>query len=809
MNLWVWLESVLRDARIGSRALMRNKGFAATAVLSLALGIMAAASMYSVLYGVVLEPFPYKDVDNLVSIAVRNPEQRGWRGSYTVDEYAEFARRATIFEGVAASTISDVLWISQGEPLRLRGNHISHNGFDVMGVPAMLGRTVTATESEPDTKAVLGYRFWVRQFGGDTSVIGQTLVLNGRHRTVVGVMPPRFMFRGADVYLPTVYRTGETPEQVRNVFPTARRKAGVTQAQVEADLGPIITDLAKRFPSSYPPKWRVELISFKETFPSGIREVLWVMFGAVGLLLLISCVNVSSLLLARASARQREMAMRSAMGAGRSRVFRQLLTESLLLGLLGGVAGVMGSWLGLKAILAIVPPGVIPDESEVALNLPVLLFSFTLCLLTTLLFGLAPALHGAAGELSNPLKESGRASGGSRRMGLLRGALVVTELSLAIILLSGAGLFLRTLVRQYTAPQAADISNRLVMRLPLSAQRYPTAERRSAFLGQLLERLETLPGIRAAGLNAGVHPLGSWTFPVQAPGRPEDTRSVNFHQVNAGYLKATGIDLRQGRFLEPADIGARRNVTVVNEMFVRRYFGGEPAIGKVVRVSRLRNPPVSAANDQFEVIGVVQDALHDLNSGEARAEMYVPYTIAGMADYLVIHTAGDPMSMAQAIRQQVYQIDSSQFVDDTRSLETMMDRFIYSRGRFQVWLMSVFAVVGLVLSLIGVYGLLAQIVSMQRQEFGVRMAVGASFGDIVRMVLNRGLRLMALALAIGIGGTLLLLKRFSTLLGVADPVDPVSLAGACLCLFATGLAACLIPALRAARTNPVQALRMD
>lgn len=395
-------------------------------------------------------------------------------------------------------------------------------------------------------------------------------------------------------------------------------------------------------------------------------------------------------------------------------------------------------------------------------------------------------------------------------MGWLRGALVVVELSLAIILLSGAGLFLHTLLRLHQAPLAAEIENRLLLRIPLSGERYKSTEHRNVFLGQLLERVEALPGVLGAGINGGVHPLWSWDFPVEIPGSARsEQRPVNLHQVNTGYLKATGIALMNGRWLEKTDIDARRQVVVVNQTFLRRYFPDQNALGRTVKMWRLKMPPFTLTDDHFEIIGVTEDALHELQSGQARPEMYIPYSIMGFADMLVVHTKGDPMRMAPSVRRQVYELDRLQYVDDVRPLDSLMDRFVYSRGRFQVWIMGVFAVVGLALAVIGVYGLLAQVVAAQRREFGVRMAVGAGFGDIVKLILRRGTLLMLVGLAIGVGITLLILSRFGIELGVSDPYDPASISGACLVLFAAGLIACLVPAVRAGRTNPVSALRLE
>jgi len=394
MKKFLWADHFLQDLRYGFRILAKTPGFTLLAVVSLGLGIMATTAMYSVIHGVVLNPFPYRDVDTLMSVKVWDPGGRGWRTYYPTDQFLEIEARNSIFEGVIASTISDVLWTGDGEPRRLRGNHVTTNTFQILGVPPLLGRSVARDDGAPDAPAVcvLGYRFWQRQFGGDPNVPGRELRLNDVRRTVVGIMPPRFMWRGADVYIPVVFQRGKAVEGVRYVHLLGRLKPGVTEARAEADLRPIIEELKRREPSEFPDRWRVGLLSLKETFPSGIREILWILFGAVGLLLLIACANVSNLLLSRSASRQREIAVRAALGAGRGRIVRQLLTESLLIALAGAVLGVALAHAGLRAIIAMVPPGTIPDESEVVINLPVLLFSVGASSLKTILFGLAPAL---------------------------------------------------------------------------------------------------------------------------------------------------------------------------------------------------------------------------------------------------------------------------------------------------------------------------------------------------------------------------------------------------------------------------------
>ena len=484
------IEHFLRDVRFGIRGLARSPAFTLLAVMSLGLGIMATTAIYSVLHAVVLNPFPYRDVDNLMSVRVSNQAQRGSRTGYSVDQFVQIAERTTIFEGVIASTISDVLWTGDGDPQRLRGNHGTFNTFDVMGVPPLVGRTPSAEDARAGAEpvVVLGYRFWQRQFGGDRNVLGRRLRLNDTMRTVIGVMPKRFMWRGADVYVPIALERGRITEGVRNVHLLGRLKPGVTDAKAEADLTPIIADLKKQEPAQFPDQWRVGLLSFEQTFPSGIAGDVWVLLGAVGLLLLIACANVSNLLLSKATSRQREMTVRAALGAGRGRLVRQLLTESLIISLTAGALGTLLAYAGLPAILALVPPGTIPDESEIALNLPVLGFALLISALTSIACGLAPARHSSRRDLSNAMREASRSLAGGSRQAILRKTLVVVEVALSLMLLAGSSVLLRA----FSAMQRADLGvapdRVLTLRVPLPAQRYPDASRRIAFFQELVRR---------------------------------------------------------------------------------------------------------------------------------------------------------------------------------------------------------------------------------------------------------------------------------------------------------------------------------
>lgn len=812
MNLLAWPDHFFQDIRFGARSLRKRPAFTVIAAGSLALGIGASTAMFSVIYGVILDPFPYKDVGRLMSIRVSEPGKRGGRTGYTVDQYLELAGRSTIFEGVIASTVDDVVWTGNGDPQRLRGNHCSMNTFDVMGVPPLLGRTMTGSDAaqgaEPVT--VLGYKFWQRQFGGDTGVIGRKLHLNGKVRTVIGIMPPRFMWRGADVYVPLPFHRGVIDEGVRDVHVLGRLKKGVTAAQAEADLRPIIEELQRRDPKEFPEKWRVSLLPFTETFPSDIREALWILFGAVGLLLLIACVNVSNLLLSQAAARQREIAVRASLGASRWRLIRQLLAETLALTAAGGLAGVLLAYAGLRAILLAVPPNTIPDEAEVAVKIPALLFAIAISVLCSVIAGLAPAIHLSGKDIATPLKEAGRGGTGGRRQNRMRMVLVAGEIALSLMLLVGSALMLRTLIALQSIDLGIRADRLLTLRIPFSAQRYPDASRRVAFMEEVLRRVGSAPGVEAAAVNTGLHPFGDWRMPVEVEGNAQqDARRVMVHQISAGYIRALGLGMANGRLFSEAEVANRAHVAIVNRLFVTRYLGGRDALGRVVRLPRLQGPPASLANASFEVMGVVNDAMNDIFNNEIQPEIYIPYTLAGMADEVIALSRTQPRAIVNTVRTEVYAVDRDQPLTDVKTVEALLQEHFYSRPRFNVFLFSLFAAIGLTLAVCGVYGVISNAVAQRTQEIGLRMALGASFTQVMGMVLGGGMRLLLAGIAVGLAGSLLSVRVLASQIGRMSVFDASSFAAVPALLFGVGLFACFWPARRAAKVDPLTALRHE
>jgi predicted permease len=806
-----WIEHSRRDLQVGVRSLAKTPAFTVLAVSSLALGIMTTTAIYSVLYAVVLDPFPYKNVDDLTSVVVRNPAQRGRRLTYSVDQFVEIAERSRVFDGVIASTISDVVWTSDGDPQRLRGNHGTFNTFDVMGVPPLLGRTPAASDAQPGAEpvTVLGYQFWQRQFGGDPTVIGRRMRLNDTVRTVIGVMPKRFMWRGADVYLPIRFERGRIVERVSNVHLLARLKPGVTEAQAAVDLSPIIADLKAREPTQFPDQWSVGLLSFKETFPSAITRDIWVLVGAVGLLLLIACANVANLLLSRANMRQREMTLRVVLGASRSRLVRQLLTESLLLALIAGAIGAALARLGLPALLALVPPDTIPAESEVALNSEVLMFVLVVSVATSVICGLAPALHTSRRDLAGSLQEVGRGLAGASRQARMRKTLVVAEVALSLMLLAGSSVLLRTFIDMANVDLGVPPERVLTMRVPLSPQRYPEASQRITFYRQLLPRVAALPGVEAVGLNTNVHPRGNMSVVAGVRGGLPSDEPVQVHQVNADYTTALGARLVTGRLLSEIDVDGARGVAVVNERFVRTRLGGRGPLGEIVSLPRLKDPPFNVANDSFQIVGVIQDRLNDGLTAPITPEIYVPFTVSGIPSLITVRTQGDPATVTRAIANQVYALDKEQPITAVMTLDRLLQDSQYATPRFNLVLLSIFATFGLVLASVGIYGIMSTAVAQERRDIGLRVALGADSGTISRMVLARGSRLLVVGIALGLAGSIIAARLLAAEVWRVPALDPMSFVAVSLLLLAVGLQACYWPARRAARTDPLIALRQE
>lgn len=805
----------MQDVRFGVRSLTRSPGFAASAILSLALGIGATTAIFSVIHGVILDPFPYSHPESLFSFYATVPDRNFYYSPYTPDGYLEVQQRTHAFSELIASTISDVAWTGAGEPQRLRGNFCTVNTFHVMGVKPLLGRYIVPDDGKTDAEpvAVLGYKFWKHQFNGDPGVIGRKLRLNDKVRTVVGVMPKRFMWRGADVYLPVVFEKGHFAEDVRYIFIMGRLKKGAGKAEAETELRPVLQDMMLRESGEREPKLRVILDNFYDTFPSGIRQSLWILFGAVGVLLLIACANVSSLLLARSAARSREMAVRLSLGAGRFRIVRQLLTESAIIGVAAGALGVLLAFVSLRSILAIVPPDTIPDEAEVTLNLPVLVFTLAISLTAAFLFGLAPALQAGRANLAGALKGSGRGISGAFGEAKIRNIFVIIEVALAMMLLVSASLVIRTLLHLERVQVGAKPENIITMTIPLSGKRYLTREARNNFYLQLLDRGQQVPGLTDIALNQSVHPFVYFGTYASVPGSSVRAKTqVIVSEISAEYPELMNTRLRQGRLLTPADVRSARRVAVVNSKFASFFFPKGNVLGENVQLLQLHPPPDPAPNETCEIVGVVSDLPNIGLKRETAPEVYVPFTIAGYANLsatLLAKGAVPPRSLIKPLESAIHAIDPDQPLMEIRTLREWLDLRGYSEPRFSVFLFGIFASLGLLLAALGIYAIVNYSVLRQTPEIGVRMALGAQRSGIVRMVAGSGAKLLVSGAVLGVIGSLSIAHFLRSIIWGVSPFDPLSFVLVIFVLFVIGLLACVRPAWRAAQIDPMTALRYE
>jgi predicted permease len=625
-------------------------------------------------------------------------------------------------------------------------------------------------------------------------------------------MPARFTKLGADLYRPIVLDRADPAMSRRYFWFQARLKPGVTMEQAKADADVVARRLALVYPDNYPEKFNVEMISWLDSTVGQFRGHLYNLGAAVGLLLLIACGNVANMLLARASTREKEMAIRSAMGAPQSRLIRQLLVESLLLAVGGAALGCLFAWGGLKLLVPLIPEGSIPQEVVIQLNVPVLLFSLGAAVFTALLFGLAPAFQAARPDLVEPLKDSGRGVSGGFRRGKLRNTLVVIQVALSLVLLTGAGLMMRTFIALQSTDLGLNPNNVMITRLPLPRGQYTTAEAKHQFFRTLLQRVHALPGVVSATAASSLPPFGGITSEIDIPGKTHTERWEAIYQLcSEGYFPTLQLRLLRGRLLTEVEVNDGRRVAVVNQTLVNQYFGQEDPLGRQIKINMLETlPEFPVENPVFEVIGVIADAKNQGVQDPPRPEMFIPYTVTGAFDRaIIVRTAGEPLALLNNLRSEIWGVDRGVALTFTGTLNDYLRRFSYAQPRFSLILLGVFAGVGLVLVALGVYSVIAYTVSRQTQEIGLRMALGAGGADVLRMVLRMGLKLIGIGIVIGTLTALAATRVIASQLWGVSQYDPVTLAAVIVLVVVAGLTACYVPARRATRVDPLVALRYE
>jgi putative ABC transport system permease protein len=810
------MQTLLQDLRYGARMLLKSPGFTLLAVLTLALGIGSTTTIFSAIHNILLDPFPYTDAHRVVAIQIRDTSSSrpGGRTFFQTPEFLDYQEQNHVFEEVIGGTFGDVLYKSGGGMEQFSGGYVTPNTFRFLGVPAQLGRGITPDDARPGAPPVfvMSHKLWVRRFNLDPTILGKTFTLNGTPTTLVGIMPPRFTKLGADVWIARAMERAD-PRANRDFWMfQARLKPGVTIEQAQAEIELIARRLAQVYPNNYPKNFSVHIIKWIDSLVGQFRTTLYTIAAAVALLLLIACSNVANMLLARATAREKEIAIRSALGAGRARLVSQLLTESLLLALGGAIVGCLFSYGGIKGLVMLIPDGLIPQEAHIRLNLPVLLFSLGTAVITAVLFGLVPALQAVRRDLVEPLKDSSKGAGGGFRRGRLRSALVVFEVALSLVLLSGAGLLMRSFVKLQLVDLGFNPKNILVARLPFPRGQYTTAAEKQRFYGQLLQRLHALPGVVAATETSSLPPYGGIRSEIDVTGKTHtETWQALFQLCSEGYFPTLQLRTSSGRTFTDTEVNGARKVAVVNQTFVSRFIGNENPLGRMVRIKMLETMPDSPVRDPvFEIIGVISDAKNQGIQDPPMPEMFVPYTITGAFERgILVRTSVPPLTLLDNVRREIWAVDSNIALTLTGSLEDFMRQFTYAAPRFSLVLLGVFAGVGLVLVALGVFSVIAYAVAQQTHEIGIRMALGASRGDVVLMVLRMGLWLVGLGVGIGLLASFIVTRVIANLLWQVSPRDPVTLSAVVVVVTLAGLAACYFPARRATKVDPLIALRYE
>jgi putative ABC transport system permease protein len=811
------MEKFFQDLRYGARMMVKSPIFTIIAVIALALGIGASTAIFSVVNTVLLRSLPYKDADRLVAVWEYNRVRDRHQNVISAANFLDWQEQNTVFDDLAGITDSNINLVDEGEPEQLTVQYVTPNFFNVLGTQPIQGRAFLPDDGKPDQPniVILSHGLWQRRFGADQTIIGRKLLMNGQETIVVGVLPANFKWfvkkgslvgKPPDIWMP--FYLGENFRVRRGRFMSAvgRLKSDVTLTQAQTEMNIISARLEEQY-KDFNTGWGVEVISLREQLTGDLKPALLILLGAVGFVLLIACANVANLLLARAAARQKEMAVRSALGAGRWRIVRQLLTESLLLAFLGGALGLVLALWGTEALVSLSPPQML-DLRDVTINAPVLIFSLAISLVTGVIFGLVPAFEASRLNLSESLKEGGKNIGGTRRSIRLRSAFVVAEVALSLVLLIGAGLLIQSFMRLQKVDPGFNPENVLTMNLSLPRSKYPDDGQRINFFKQAVERLQALPGVESVGAVSFLPfagPAAGTRFAIDGQPKPEAGQepTTSVCVTDANYFDTLKIPLRRGRIYNQTEATEMRHVVLINEALARRYFPDEDPIGKRLTIN-MKNE-----NAPTEIIGIVGDAKQETLESDVRPTIYWPHPeLAYNSMTLVMRVRNNATAVAPAARGVIQTLDNEQPIAEVRTMESLLATSM-ARARFNTLLLAIFAMVALLLAAIGIYGVMSYTVSQRTHEIGIRMALGAQGADVLKFVIGQGMLLAGLGLGIGLGAAFGLTRLMKTLLFEISTTDLTTFVLIPLILAGVALLACLVPARRATKTDPMIALRYE
>jgi putative ABC transport system permease protein len=817
---WTLWGQLAQDLRFGARVFWKSTGYTIVAWLSLALGISATTAMFSVVYGVLVSPYPYARANEIWAPLIRNlknPQQHGF-SMHQMRDYVEL-KKLPAWSDAMATLPEGRLLTGDHEPENFTAVSVTANAFQFLGVAPILGRSILPSDVKLDGQAepviVLTEKAWRRLFNGSPSALGKTLLLNEQPFVVIGVMPSRFGWwtnDGGWLVLP------EDPRDQRPVAAIMRLSKGVSPQAAAARLQALHVQLAKERPDDFPKGGFTTVLQnyMNITVASGSMESsLRLLFGAVGFLLLIACANVANLQLARGTARAHEMAVRTSIGAGRGRLVRQLLTESIMLAVVGGVIGVLLAFGITQAIVLLIPASYVPNEARINVNLNVLLFSAVVSVASGVLFGLAPALQSSRPDLGDTMKEAGRTLAGDSGGGRTRQALVVAEIALCVVLLAGAGVTIRGFLELQSLALGFQADRVLVTGLPVSPRRYATYDQRIEFSERVLEAVRDLPGVQAAAIGNGGLPFGGPLSPYSIEGEPPPEKpAIQLGFISADYPRTMGIPLRAGRGLEAEEVAHAVPVALVNESAAKMWPAGRNPIGRRVRIDLLAKPPAGLLapphlSPTVTVVGVLGDTRNAGRMNPPQPAVYIPYTmLAPTSRTLALRTQMDPMLQLNAVRQRLHSIDPAQPLARALTVDEIVSSEIV-QPRFNVALFSFFGALGLALALVGIYSALSYTVGRRTHEIGVRIALGARPGDVVRLIVTMGGRLVIAGLTAGLILSLGLARVLRNEVIDFPPTDGVTFSAVVVLLSSAALLACWIPARRAGRLDPMSALRHE